>query len=884
MGKNPVPVEKQSLIKTIFLVNIIWVAVSAWAVYDEVETRRPWKKYQREFFALEARLLDVEIEKAREALDKPEVKKEREALLGELEEANKSIRNEGYVRAMARMKEAEIAFDEVQQEHTFAKSEYDEAFYFYKKARHDGADPAPYKAKLDELDKLMKELESGMAERRATLVEASAGVEVYTAKITDLRERVDAMTGQLETLREKRKKVASKHPEIRQWVLDGLDTVDRCHTCHMAIDRKGFEAPEIEEPYRTHPEFDTLLGGTHPPEKFGCTTCHEGQGAQIKGIGHRPFDHGRNDHYWIRPMAIKPFTESTCRKCHKQERTIKLAPTLNFGRSLFEELGCFGCHITEGFIDPRKVGPQLTGMKNKVNPGWLVKWIGYPKGLREGTRMPNFWPDALDDKGNPKAGSPGLKKRREEALAIAAYLWVNSSETIFESPGEGIVGDAEKGREIFSSIGCLGCHRPAALGVEPLPSREVKRDFAPDLSYVGSKSNHEWLYSWVRDPKKHWPHTKMPALKLTRQDTADVAAYLMTLTKDEPYPQPPVFNPGSEKEVEELSRKGHELIKWYGCYGCHDIRGFEKSVKVGAELTAFGSKPTARLDFGDAITDHHDQNWHNWTKLKLEDPRAFKTDKIKLKMPDFSLNGREVEALMVFLKSMQDEEIPPAYMKKLDKKEKSLLEGERLVRNYNCQGCHKLGGKGGDIALLLPDQAMAPPNLSGEGSKVQAAWLYQFLKNPETLRPWLAMRMPTFGLSNEEANTVISYFMALEDVEEYFVETPSPLDEASKKTAQEMFTALKCIQCHQLTSGEVSNISDLAPDLGMAKHRLRPLWIERWLIDPQAIQEGTKMPTYFPLLDEDDPGSIMTPLPHMLEGDAKKQIKVLRDYLMTLEE
>jgi len=92
------------------------------------------------------------------------------------------------------------------------------------------------------------------------------------------------------------------------------------------------------------------------------------------------------------------------------------------------------------------------------------------------------------------------------------------------------------------------------------------------------------------------------------------------------------------------------------------------------------------------------------------------------------------------------------------------------------------------------------------------------------------------------------------------------------------------IQCHQLTTDETVTLSDLAPDLGLARSRLRPQWVADWLIDPQRLQPETKMPTFFPLEDDDDPESITTPLPDLLDGDVHKQIRAIRDYLFYLGE
>ena len=69
--------------------------------------------------------------------------------------------------------------------------------------------------------------------------------------------------------------------------------------------------------------------------------------------------------------------------------------------------------------------------------------------------------------------------------------------------------------------------------------------------------------------------------------------------------------------------------------------------------------------------------------------------------------------------------------------------------------------------------------------------------------------------------------------------------------------------------------SFLAPDLTIAKKRLKPEWVSQWLTDPQTLQEGTMMPTFF--------ADGQSPMPDVLGGDAQKQIEAIRDYLYRYE-
>ena len=47
---------------------------------------------------------------------------------------------------------------------------------------------------------------------------------------------------------------------------------------------------------------------------------------------------------------------------------------------------------------------------------------------------------------------------------------------------------------------------------------------------------------------------------------------------------------------------GQRAISRYGCFSCHDIKGFEKAQSIGTDLSEEGSKLVTRLDFA-FITD-----------------------------------------------------------------------------------------------------------------------------------------------------------------------------------------------------------------------------------------------------------------------------------------
>jgi hypothetical protein len=180
---------------------------------------------------------------------------------------------------------------------------------------------------------------------------------------------------------------------------------------------------------------------------------------------------------------------------------------------------------------------------------------------------------------------------------------------------------------------------------------------------------------------------------------------------------------------------------------------------------------------------------------------------------------------------------------------------------------------------------MLPPIITGEGKKVQEPWLHDFLKNPSTVgepnseRPWIPTRMPTFRLTDEEISRITKYFLGLSNQElelrDYRSFQPDP---ALLPVGKSLFTDFQCLKCHPaLTSsqkpGEV-DISDLAPNLTKARDRLKPEWIVEWLADPNKLQAGTRMPTFWP--------DGQSPEPDVLAGDAQKQMIAVRDYIESI--
>jgi mono/diheme cytochrome c family protein len=828
------PDEERSLSRTFFVLSLILVAVSLYTVIDETFVRRPWKRYQTTFYELEYNTLRADLQAKEEALLPSQ-----DDLDAKLRQAQAALEeNVQYRKARDELARERNRLADLSQEQQFAKSRLDAEYYQYKKAEHEGdlSHAAGYKARVEQLEQQIANLEGPIAEIKARVDALQAEIKAVEAPLDEIAEERRIRLADYQRIRERMNTImpavlpgfrVAKAPEIQQIVITGLNTtnfneplmrVDRCQTCHLGVDRAGFEG--APQPYATHPHRDVLLAH-HPVETFGCTVCHAGQGVAL-GVHSA---HGELHLFDQTPRLAEPLLtdawgQSQCRKCHQPELpTLQFASTIAHGQKLFQSMGCPGCHLAQGYEQQAKVAPDLRRVASKVDPSWLVEWIKAPNEYWPATKMPNFlfsW---------------------EESEAAAAYLLSSSAPYIGPRyPGN---GDAEAGKKVVEEIGCLGCHQINSTG----------NSFAPDLSRVGGKVNADWLFAWVKHPQDYQPKTLMPNFRLTDEQAAHITAYLMTLgAKTE--------RPGLAQKLADnnVAEAGNRLIGRYGCYGCHEIYGMETQPRVGPELTTYADKRPWEMAFGDVPLvkkqDHIitpiersinfynngqqiEESWEGWTFGKMKHSRMYATDRIIQQMPNFAFSDANASALLVLLKSFTDERLPVSYVSTPSEEEAMRVAGTGLFEKYNCLGCHNLAGQGGTIA----------PNLSYEGSKARGDWLLSFLRQPHQIRPLMQARMPTFPLTEQEAVHLRDYIMTafLDERVPKGAQVAQAVSPDLAAQGEKLFwEKYPCFTCHQI-QGKTGGAA-VGPDLTEAWKRLNPEWMVPWIKNPQGFEPATLMP------------------------------------------
>lgn len=867
--------EEKKSYAAVFLLGVgMLLATAVWVVWDDQISRRPWKKYQYDFSETQIDRAKAEVDAEEQRLEEsPEYQK----VVEDLEEARRQLATGEAARQLSelasRENKARVAYDDAEFELRMKKSEIEEAWYEVEHAQLAHGDVEGPKRHLAELERERVEIEQSVSDTLAELNQIVSEQEEIRSVVVSLEKKKEDLETELRRLEQKVEALVipvgpfdfPKIPKIEQVVLEEFDRnaynqpvarVDRCTSCHAGINKDGYE--DLPNPYKTHPDRKLYLG-THAVEKFGCTPCHQGQGAAVNS----PEQAHGHVKYWLDPMYEGSDVQASCIGCHADVR-LDRASKIALGEQLFEQVGCVGCHLVEGYGELPKVGPYLRRVSAKVDADWLVGWVKAPHEYRPRTKMPNFYFD------------------EDEAEAIAGYILSASqkeSAEWLESHGAPAGVDANdaalvaRGQELANSLGCRGCHgfeegeSPALLG--------DAKDVAPNLSNVAEKTNARWMYHWLKDPRGYSPESRMPSLRLSDDEARALASYLLTLGQ----------RPGDDAATRarllaaDNVAQGEALVRKYGCAGCHNIPGMEEESRIGVELSVFGSKPLEELFFGNRTDIPH--TWRDWTFNKINEPRIYETERIEQVMPHFGLSETDIDAILVFLASRQEGKVPDGYRPASLDREKTLVDGRRVIERYNCVGCHVIGGEGGAIlARYEENPTLGPPILNGEGAKVQANWLYGFLKQPVPLRPWLQVRMPTFGLTDEETVRLVRYFAAQDGIDNPFVHVdPAGLSPEFVEAGEMLASAdyFSCWTCHQQGDKKPEGPQEgWAPDLGMARQRLNPDWIVEWIKDPQALMPGTRMPSFYDFSDEGRDG------PEDVLSSDLEQVQALRDYLLTL--
>jgi len=588
--------------------------------------------------------------------------------------------------------------------------------------------------------------------------------------------------------------------------------------------------------------------------------------------------------------------------------------------------------------DMKKIGPNLKDVRLKLNKNWIPVWLKKPTDFRPTTKMPNFrltdhqiqaisafiWQSGFTD---------SLPKHKPGNAAHGKELFESRGCLACHSIGE---GDQMRGGTFAANLTRVGEKANYDYLVRWIHNaRERTRPYCPyEKKDIGPEdfAKKGLPYQWSLEHSK-CPNdghelqvqnmTVMPSLRLAPEDAEDIATYLISQKKQEPSS----YADAAFMEDPSLKEEGKKWVRHFGCSGCHEIAGMEDEGRIGTELTFEGSKPIERLDFAlftepsqrggkesEPIKDKEDlarlpdgpasKPWYNhkgFFEHKLAEPNVYDQGKVKgeteaLRMPNVHLTKDQVLDLTTFLMGSQETSLPASYQYKPWDTRHDIQEGWWVIRKYNCMGCHQFIPGQQTILMGLPQyqdaQEQLPPKLLTEGARVDPEWLRKFLTNPALsttdtnrngVRPYLKVRMPTFSFSDNELRKLVRFFEALSQQPlPYIPEQVAVLTAKESDMARSLFssTAAPCLKCHATGDASHDKIAT-APNFLLAKERLKPDWVERWITDPQAVSPGTSMPSGL-FKQVNNQWVFAGPTPQTFNGYDGDHRKLLTDYIFQL--
>ena len=595
---------------------------------------------------------------------------------------------------------------------------------------------------------------------------------------------------------------------LQQLWLPELDLVDRCTTCHVGLREASLVDVEAQ-PFRPHPPMP------HKLTEFGCVLCHQGQGAATTVE-----EAHRSTKSWEHSILPARHLEAGCGQCHLDRLTG--TPQLNQGRDTLARYGCVRCHTIKtpggttltGTGDP----PSLAHIAGKTSREWIAAWLKNPQAYAGSATMPNF---QLND---------------EEIRDISAFLIAQStpySSSAGHVPVRAAKPDdaaaSQEGASAYGEAFCSSCH-----AMQNAAGNLVGGNLGPELTRVGSKVKTEWLADWLRNPKTYAPNTKMPHYRFDSRQIGLLMEFLAAKS-DSDFLANLHFDTATRPQIEH----GKTLVIERGCAACHDINGVKKPDNFAPELTSVGSRRSAKIVFAPGVA----HTLPDYIAAKIRNPRSFGS---ALKMPQYTLTPRQVDALATALLAQTEraQHLPASLRIPARKPSDYHPAGKagQLMEDMACFSCHAINGRGGDMA----------PDLTWEGTSVQRAWLVNFLKNPNTLRPALIRRMPKFNVTGEEADTLAGYIMTVYQTPAFDRDEPAvdrDKNAAARLSAGEVergrglfYSKYACQSCHIVDPAKDKGY--IGPTLTQAGTRLTAAWIFHWLKNAQSLRPGSLEPVW----------------------------------------
>ncbi|HST50762.1 MAG TPA: hypothetical protein VLJ61_02035 [Pyrinomonadaceae bacterium] len=914
----PDPITSVSTSGIMLVCALLLTGVTVWSLYDEVYGMRPWKSYQQSYVKRFDRYLKRLDKRGFHSQDEIRASDEYKRLDREAQAARDSVkpqiddidRQVGGIDA--KLAAISDTFQDRRGRIAVASYRVEVAANKDKPARKREVDDLKSKTvavavpaddgsgrlvkadyNFDQLQDMyvsLKDKKGQLLAKKGELLKPSGDL---------LKQRDDYLKNNVTEATEQQ--VKGKENEIekfdfgmKQINVNGDMIVDRCESCHLGIrsvipiraadmmpaGRGRLSRPDsLARAFVSHPDPDLLK--VHDPDRFGCSSCHWGNGRATTSVEKA---HGENK-FWLYPLFTRENMEAGCNQCHAADRVLQGAPVLTEGKDLFYQRGCVGCHRYEGFD---READSLTNTRQ------LSQQLEDEITANEH--------EAKVDKAESSA--PGVSdERAQQLLAQAESLIVTNS-------------------QIEAKLDQLNTQARYLM--------QDQKKVGPNLKDVRLKLRKEWIPVWLQNPQAFRAGTKMPTFwYISGDDKGELAQGNIVPASQQTDERKAIaayiWQAGSDGQVQPEQRgdaaHGEEMFKTRGCLACHSIG--EGDQKIGGEFAANLTRVGEKENFDYTVRWIHNprERWAPYCPKEHRDltpddyskhgqPFVFDTNKhsrcpndgaeLQVQnmtvMPNFRLSEQDSRDIATYLFSLSQ---APQYADASFMDDPALADkGKALIKQYGCAGCHEIRGfeeeqrigkeltaEGSTPLERLDFARMTQPAEEGVDSatgkpvidprtKQRVPWydhrgfFEHKLEDPSIYDkgkekdPREHLRMPKPYLKDEWRTALTTFLMGSVGGDGANVPTSlfyDPTDQ--QKAIQDGWWIIKkynCMGCHNVQVGQKSVLSglpqyqeggtlgaiqlgreQLPPGLMTEGARVDPNWLLRFLCDP-SLSNGSE--------------------------------------------
>lgn len=201
-----------------------------------------------------------------------------------------------------------------------------------------------------------------------------------------------------------------------------------------------------------------------------------------------------------------------------------------------------------------------------------------------------------------------------------------------QTKSEGLTEEVVRGKHLFDSKNCMGCHTIMGEGAY----------YAPELTKVYERRGEAFIKAMLKDPEAMYPgERKMTNYKFTDQEITDLTAFLKWVGNMDlnGFPAKPDLmataspNASGSSSADQVVVHAENRPQVYNqmCIACHSLGG--QGGNVGPALDGVGSK----------FDREYILKW-------LHDPTSIKADS---KMPKLPLTDEQITELAAFLTTLK---------------------------------------------------------------------------------------------------------------------------------------------------------------------------------------------------------------------------------------